>query len=536
MSDARVPILDAVRRLSSDLGASATYSDVASAVQRWAGSMLGDAIATVSRPDRTGRLRPTVLVGDVRRGRKRSARRRSAFELGRPTTIDVAPGRCLAILPIAAGDRAGGVLEVEAGASAISTTWVALETGAALVGAAVDRISRERRLRQRLDSMVRTARLGRDLGRVHGQRAAVRIVARFLSDAFAVPVAAWYDGDGYAATLVHVSGLGARKRRALRQALPVLPWKDLRRDAREGALRTFSEVVESRDFAHHDISGARFLIVDPDQHVEAAFEVIRPLLEHTLRSLRTQHDVEERQAALSAGAAWAAHEIRGPLLGLRTALTVLLGTPRDEDGASIIRRSIEEIDHLAALSDSVLTSTVDGRGRARGPTDIVPLIRQAADAIELETGETRIVVFAPQQASALADPLYLRTALDNLLRNAIAYSEPGTKVVVELETLVDQVELRIGNEASTVRPDEIRLLFTPFVRGIAGGRSPERPHGPEGSRRATPRSPGSGLGLFIASQAVRAQGGRLWAEAEGHGIVFHISLEIDREGALRSAS
>ena len=135
------------------------------------------------------------------------------------------------------------------------------------------------------------------------------------------------------------------------------------------------------------------------------------------------------------------------------------------------------------------------------------LVEASVGAVTLETGEERIVVFAPSQVIVSIYPDYMRTAIVNLLRNAIAYSDPGTKVTLSIEVYDDLVEVRVRNEGRAVPQVERQLIFGPFVRGTAG----------EGSK-------GSGLGLFIASRVVRAHGGRIWADSDDDGVTFHLTL------------
>jgi signal transduction histidine kinase len=512
---------EALATLSLDLVAADSMRRVVAAAERWAIATFADATISLSRPDRMGRLRLVeVRRGSTVSGRKHSARRREALERGEASSFDVvATGRRLAIVPANVGNRTVAVLELEAAAEDVSRGWTALEAAAAQVASAIDRVTKEERLRRDLEAMRRAATLGRDLDRVRSPRAAVRIVCRFMADAFAVPVAAWYgDGDGRA-TLVEVAGLGSRKRKEVRRALSALRLRRGRQD-RDRALRAFAEVVGTSQIRDLEVDRAIFLVADADAAVEPVFEVARPLLANAIRGLRALEEVDHGRATLHARGAWAAHELRAPILGLRAALNVVLAAVARGDAAdtTILRRSVAELEHLASLSETVLTSPVDGRVPRLGSTDVVPLIREAVDAIELERqDESRVILIGATEAVAPVDRIYLRTAIDNLLRNAIAYSDPHTKVTVEVEAHFDGVEICVQNETTGPAP-EVELLFTPFVRRKAAGRR------------------GSGLGLFIASQAVRAQGGRLWAESSGNVIEFHIAITGGGKEELRSVS
>ncbi len=72
------------------------------------------------------------------------------------------------------------------------------------------------------------------------------------------------------------------------------------------------------------------------------------------------------------------------------------------------------------------------------------------------------------------------------------------------------VEITVTNEGPGIEPDEIPLLFSRFARTRAARRG---------------QAPGLGLGLYISSGLVEAQGGRMWVESTpGQRTSFHFTL------------
>ena len=143
------------------------------------------------------------------------------------------------------------------------------------------------------------------------------------------------------------------------------------------------------------------------------------------------------------------------------------------------------------------------------PIDIVELVRDAAESCALEVGEDRTYILGPPNALVAADAGHLRAAIRNLLRNALAYSPPGSTVRVEIRPAAEQVTVSVIDEGPGVPPEERDAIFDPFTRGSAarGGRG------------------GSGLGLFIARRVVEAHGGNIWLDiSDQAGAVFHIEL------------
>jgi signal transduction histidine kinase len=86
----------------------------------------------------------------------------------------------------------------------------------------------------------------------------------------------------------------------------------------------------------------------------------------------------------------------------------------------------------------------------------------------------------------------------------------GTSIDVHVKRAVDMVEITVTNEGPGIEPDEIPLLFSRFARTRAARRGP---------------APGLGLGLYISSGLIEAQGGRMWVESTpGQRTSFHFTL------------
>jgi signal transduction histidine kinase len=503
--------LEAVRGLCRDLGDTEDQAEAVVAAERWVRAATGGGAKVVlARPDPAGRLRVVAWGSEPpTAGRLRSSRRRTAFQ--RRATVRMHGGSAaesVALLPLIVRADAIGVLEIEATDAALSAHWPTVEAISEQLALAIHHIDLRADEQRDLRTIERAAGLGRDLGRARTPEIAVRVAVRFLADAYRRPVGGWcLTGDG-SMSLADVRGLGARKRRELRQALPTIEeWNGLPELRRADVKRRFAQIVGARRVMVVDAEGALLLAGDPTDEAETAFDVVGTLLSDVVRLLTSAIDAEQHTERLHMGVAWTAHELRGPILGLRAVLEVLLEHGLRDADRALLHRSLSEIDHLANASESMLEWAVEARQPERRPNDLVELVDAAVGAITLETGEDRIVVFAPPQLIVSIDPGYMRTAIVNLLRNAVAYSDPGTKVTVTIDASDDLVEIHVRNEGRAVPQVERQMIFGAFVRGTAAN----------GSK-------GSGLGLFIASRVVRAHGGRIWADSDDEGVTFHLSL------------
>jgi signal transduction histidine kinase len=119
-----------------------------------------------------------------------------------------------------------------------------------------------------------------------------------------------------------------------------------------------------------------------------------------------------------------------------------------------------------------------------------------------DTDQPRVDIRADREALALA--------LRNLLDNAVKYSPEASLVTTSVERATGLVRIHVRDEGPGISKDEQRLIFRKFTRGTA-------------ARTADVK--GTGIGLAMADEIVKAHGGRLeLASEEGRGSTFTIVL------------
>jgi signal transduction histidine kinase len=128
-----------------------------------------------------------------------------------------------------------------------------------------------------------------------------------------------------------------------------------------------------------------------------------------------------------------------------------------------------------------------------------------------DNGVTLVKAFPAERLMVQVDPDKLIRVFDNLLTNAVKYSDkPGTVRLLMFREF-DSVKIRISNFGKPLTQEEVGRLFDRFYR-VDASRSSE--------------TGGSGLGLAIAKSIIDFHGGEIWAECEGNEIRFWVRLKL----------
>ncbi|MBM4461875.1 MAG: hypothetical protein FJ012_00885 [Chloroflexi bacterium] len=210
------------------------------------------------------------------------------------------------------------------------------------------------------------------------------------------------------------------------------------------------------------------------------------------------------------------HELRSPLTSIKGIISSLLQEDIGWDNESrkmLLIGMSEETDRLASLVTNLLNmSKLDAgvwgpeRDRCSVPEIVTETLERQKWVSKDHIFETE---FAPDLPEVFADSNQIKQVLINLLENAVAYSEEGTKIVVEAKRINNEVEVTVSDQGVGIPPGELEKIFDKFYRGTQKRRRPG----------------GTGLGLAIGRAIVLTHGGRIWAESEiGRGSTFHFTL------------
>ena len=216
----------------------------------------------------------------------------------------------------------------------------------------------------------------------------------------------------------------------------------------------------------------------------------------------------------------ASHELRGPVTVMRGYVSMLeagmLGhlNERGRKAADVMSSKVSEMNEVieemiesARLEEggvALRAVEADLRDVARDAAETVAPLVDATHRLELDLPDRRVRV--------RIDPDRTKTIIANLLSNAIKYSPAGGEVTCQVRSRGGIARVTVTDRGLGIAHEDMATLFTRFGRVI----TPQTEH-----------LKGTGLGLFLARQLARLQGGDITvASVEGKGSIFTLQLPV----------
>jgi signal transduction histidine kinase len=230
------------------------------------------------------------------------------------------------------------------------------------------------------------------------------------------------------------------------------------------------------------------------------------------RAVRPVREAFDRQRAFIADAS---HELKTPLTLIRVDTEVLQGNLQDPDDRELADEVLAETDRMGTILSDLLTMARLDAGAldvAHKPFDLSNLIEEEIERFGVRATRegVRLEVRAPDELLATGDPARTGQILAALLDNALRFTPSGGSVEVSASRQDGEIEAIVTDSGPGIPPEHLTRIFDRFYRA-------------ESAR--TREGGGTGIGLAIARDLARAQGGDLEAaNAKNGGAVFRLKL------------
>jgi len=241
---------------------------------------------------------------------------------------------------------------------------------------------------------------------------------------------------------------------------------------------------------------------------ELVSEIVEAAIAVAVQAYVNARDVAARRTQAE-NIAFLTHELRNPLTTAVLTASRLQSQGRPED-ARLVETLQRNLRRLSELIDSVLlTQKLEAGQVVVAPADVelAPLLESALESAR-KVAETKRVSFRANydpNLTARLDPVLTRSAIANVVDNAVKYTDAG-EVDVDVVDRRDEIVVNVRDTGPGLSPEELGTIFEPFKRGRSA-------------------KGGTGLGLAIARRAVEAQGGSIRGESAGaNGCRFSITL------------
>jgi signal transduction histidine kinase/CheY-like chemotaxis protein len=214
------------------------------------------------------------------------------------------------------------------------------------------------------------------------------------------------------------------------------------------------------------------------------------------------------------------HELRNPLAPMRAALHMLrAGNVEAQKGRSLLETMERQVGQMTRLVEDLLDISRITRGMIelrREPVDVAAEIRNALESCQgpLDVGRHKLVMdLAADSMRVMADRVRLQQILENLILNAVKYTEPGGRIEVRAHPDGEDIVIDVRDNGIGIAPDKLTQVWDLFVQV-------------DDSTERTRK--GLGIGLALVKDLVKRHGGHDMASSEGLGKGSTFSVRLPR--------
>jgi PAS domain S-box-containing protein len=293
--------------------------------------------------------------------------------------------------------------------------------------------------------------------------------------------------------------------------------------------RLFAETEEARQQLEQQAAELQEAQAEMEMAHDELQRANDDLVARTADAERAREAADEANAAKSAFLATMSHELRTPLnaiAGYAQLLEMGIHGPLGDMQREYLEKIRRNQTHLLGLINDVLNFAKIEAGQVVYDIDdvavdeslaaiealIEPQVRARSHAYTYRRGDPSVTVRADRER--------MEQVVLNLLTNAVKFTEPGGRIVLEWEADDRRVQIRVSDTGRGIPADRMGVIFEPFVQVDPA---------------LTRSSEGTGLGLAISRDLARSMDGDLTVKSEeGAGSVFTLTLPQGRPAAAQT--
>ncbi|OIB57340.1 hypothetical protein BBD46_02320 [Natrialba sp. SSL1] len=206
----------------------------------------------------------------------------------------------------------------------------------------------------------------------------------------------------------------------------------------------------------------------------------------------------------------ASHDLQEPLRMVSSYLQLIDSRyDLDEEGEEFLEFAVDGADRMRSMIDGLLQySRVETQGDPLEPVDLECILDDVRDNLQVTIEENSATIDTAPLPRVQGDPDQLRQVFQNLLDNAIEYSDDQPTVHVTAERNGTDWIVSIEDDGIGINPEEQEQIFEVFQRG-----------------QSRSDGDGTGIGLALCERIIERHGGDIWVESEpGEGSTFSFTL------------
>jgi PAS domain S-box-containing protein len=257
-------------------------------------------------------------------------------------------------------------------------------------------------------------------------------------------------------------------------------------------------------------------------HYQGRKAILGNLMDITERKYleRKVIEYEELSKMKSDLLATVSHELRTPLATIKGYSTMMLdyfSKLSSYEKREYLKSIDYSTDRLAILVDNLLDTSRMEAGLLKlqkASTSLTKLVRRSVTEASIRANQHHIITMLAKKLPMVnIDAKRIRQVLDNLIDNAVKYSQSGTEVLISTRQVGQEIITSVTDHGSGIPAEELTNIFDRMYRI---------------EQRLSSGVEGIGLGLYICQRLVEAHGGRIWVESKlGKGSTVYFTLPID---------